>query len=187
MMFYSDNIEKCHSEAERKKVEELAVIFHLTNSDNASSYLENLFKINYKAMSEIIFSDFRIDLFSMVFSEARSNLAEDLSVNRNDEVGYAILYDLGIRVNVNTYDYEFFVDDMAKSKIEERIMEIIKQDGDIALSETSKILLEKINIDLNELMRKVKEERSDEKEQQTQQEEEQAVAIKKQRQRMGIM
>ena len=80
---------------------------------------------------------------------------------------------------------EFELTGSSKDELEQRIMDRLEEDGDIAISDTAQKLFEKMRIDVNELRRRVREKLKDKKEEEKEEEEiTEMAAAKKHRQRL---
>lgn len=75
----------------------------------------------------------------------------------------------------------------AKSIIEEKLIERIKEDKDITLSDIHKKILQNLNIDFNELVRRVKEKADEKKEQLEEQEALEMAVAKKEIRRLRLI
>ena len=158
------------------KAIELAIDFCLVDKKNATeigNYLGTLDNISS------LYSPLGMDICGKVLQEACITLLNEIPI----DVDLIRSHDIGVQSN--GFASDFILSDVGKDALEEKIMDRIEEDGDIALSETTKRVLERMHIDINELRRRVREKLEDEKEQREEDEITEMAVAKKHRQRLN--
>lgn len=178
---------------EALKAVQLVLEYELAQTHQAGDFLANLYLYNYRERGCDFLCD---DVCGMVLDEVHNKFNAELKEYFEDDevskeqIDHLINEELGVMLSGVESDFliknDFILyNDSTKGEIEDKIIDIIQKDGDIALSNSSKKLLQKIGIDLDECRQKAKED--EKKEQEEEQEVEQMAAYRKHRQRLYMI
>ena len=156
------------------KAIELTIELGLSKQKCAGEFVGNVYK-HYLGLQ----------ITPKVLREAFYQVVENTFTESEKEAIYNEFEDENIRIEWFGPFSEFTLTGSCKDELEQRIMDRLEEDGDIAISATAQKLFEKMHIDVNELRRRVREKLKDKEEEEKEEEEiTEIAATKKHRQRL---
>lgn len=163
------------------KAIELANALGLSKQEDAGKFVWEAYKTNFGSQ----FYPIALQITPKILREAFFKVIENTFMESEKEAIYDEVEAENIRIpNFGPFT-EFELNSIGKDELEQRIMDRLEEDGDIAISDTAQKLFEKMRIDVNELRRRVREKLKDKKEEEKEEEEiTEMAAAKKHRQRL---
>lgn len=163
------------------KAIELANALGLSKQEDAGKFVWRVYRDTFGSQIYPI----ALQITPKILQEAFYQVIENTFVESEKEAIFDELAAENIRIsNLGSFS-EFELNGSGKDELEQRIMDRLEEDGDIAISDTAQKLFEKMRIDVNELRRRVREKLKDKKEEEKEEEEiTEMAAIKKHRQRL---
>lgn len=163
------------------KAIELANALGLSKQEDAGKFVWQAYKNNFGSQIYPI----ALQITPKVLREAFFQVIENTFIESEKEAIYDEVENENIRITNFGPFAEFELNSIGKDELEQRIMDRLEEDGDIAISDTAQKLFEKMRIDVNELRRRVREKLKDKKEEEKEEEEiTEMAAAKKHRQRL---
>lgn len=163
------------------KAIELANALGLSKQEDAGKFVWEAYKDNFGSQIYPI----ALQITPKILREAFFQVIENTFMESEKQAIYDEVEAENIRIpNFGPFT-EFELNGNGKDELEQRIMDRLEEDGDIAISDTAQKLFEKMRIDVNELRRRVREKLKDKKEEEKEEEEiTEMAAAKKHRQRL---
>lgn len=163
------------------KAIELANALGLSKQEDAGKFVWEVYRNNFGSQIFPI----ALQITPKVLREAFFQVIENTFMESEKEAIYDEVENENIRITNFGPFAEFELNSIGKDELEQRIMDRLEEDGDIAISDTAQKLFEKMRIDVNELRRRVREKLKDKKEEEKEEEEiTEMAAAKKHRQRL---
>lgn len=163
------------------KAIELANALGLSKQEDAGKFVGRVYRDTFGSQIYPI----ALQITPKILQEAFFQVIENTFKESEKEAIYDELAAENIRISDFGPFAEFELNGSGKDELEQRIMDRLEEDGDIAISDTAQKLFEKMRIDVNELRRRVREKLKDKKEEEKEEEEiTEMAAVKKHRQRL---